>query len=55
MGSDTGFPGCPGAGLQRVLQDGSTGKSAESRVSDPDFHWGTAERRQDVRKGSEDQ
>ena len=55
MGAGTGFPGCPGGGLQGVLQDGSTGKSAESRVSDPDFHWGTAERRQDVREGSEDQ
>ena len=40
MGADTGFPG---GGLQRVLRDGSTGKSAESRVSDPDFHWATAE------------
>ena len=43
VGSDTGFPECSGGGLQGVLRDGSTGKSAESRVSDPDFHWRTAE------------
>ena len=43
LGPDTGFLGCSGAGFQGVFQDGSTGKSAESRVSDPDFHWRTVE------------